>query len=116
MGEDENVTNYLIRAETICNSLKTAGENISDSLLMAITMNELPDRFNTFCTVMTQKDEDYNFLDYKIPLKSFKENERYHHGTVCEKDTIMQLKPRTSNPRRNMPRQQGTKQCQPEKP
>ena len=57
MGEDENVTDYLIRAETICNSLKTTGENISDSLLMVITMNGLPDRFNIFCTVMTQKDD-----------------------------------------------------------
>ena len=102
MGEDENVTDYLIRAETTCNSLKTAGENISDSLLMAITMKGLPDRFNTFCTVMTQKDEDCSFLDYKIALKSFEENERYRHRTACEKDTIMQLNPRTSNPRRNI--------------
>ena len=98
MGEED----YLIRADTICNSLKTAGENISDSLLMAITMKGLPDRVNTFCTVMTQKDEDCSFLDYKIALKSFEENKRYRHGTACEKDTITQLKPRTSNPRRNI--------------
>ena len=26
MGEHENVTDYLIRAETICNSLKSDGE------------------------------------------------------------------------------------------
>ena len=100
MGED--VTDYLIRAETICNSLKTAGENISGSLLMAITMKGLPDRFNTFCTVMTQKDENCGFLHYNIALKLFEKNERYHHETVCEKDTIMQLKTRTSNPRKNI--------------
>ena len=52
--------------------------------------------------VMTQQDEDCSFLDYKIALKSFEENERYCHGTVCEKDTIMQLKPRTCNPKRNI--------------
>ena len=69
---------------------------------MAITMKVLPDGFNTFCTVMTLKNEDCSFLDYKIALKSFKENERYCHGTVYEKDTIMQLKPIRSNPRRTM--------------
>ena len=95
MGEDKNVTDYLIRGETICNSLKTAGENMNDSLLMEITMKGLSDRFNTFCTVITQKDKECSFLDYKIALKSFKGNERYRHGT------IMQLKPRTSNLRRN---------------
>ena len=102
MGEDKNVTDYLIREVTICNSLKIAGENISYKLLMAITIKGLPDILNTSCTVMTQKDKDFSFLDYKIALKSFKEIERYRHGTVYEKDTIMQLKPRTSNPRRNV--------------
>ena len=39
MSEDECVTDYMIRAETAANSLKTAGETISDSLL--ITTNDL---------------------------------------------------------------------------
>ena len=58
MLEEETVTDYLIRAETITNSLKTAGENISDSLLMAITMKGLRDSYSTFCTVMTQKEKE----------------------------------------------------------
>ena len=97
MAEDESVTDYLIRAETICNSLKTAGETISDSLLMAITMKGLPDRFSTFCTVMTQKEQEDSFLDYKVALKSFEEGEKYRREANAESNTVMQVKPTTTS-------------------
>ena len=44
MGEQELITDYFIRAETTCNALKTAGEIISDSFLMAIIRKGLPNQ------------------------------------------------------------------------
>ena len=40
--EGESVTDYMLRAETTATSLKSAGEIISDSLLIAIFLKGLP--------------------------------------------------------------------------
>src|SRR6218665_1262650 len=37
-SEDETVTDYMLRAETAASSLKTAGEVVSDSLLIAMIL------------------------------------------------------------------------------
>lgn len=53
----ESVTDYILRAETAAASLKTAGEQISDSLLVAMTLKGLPSDFKAFTTVVTQKEK-----------------------------------------------------------
>ena len=56
MAADESVTDYVIRAETASTCLKTAGENISDTLLIAMVLRGLPSEYDSFATVITQKD------------------------------------------------------------
>ena len=51
--ESESITNYIIRAENICNSLKEAGEVISDGLLIFMVLKELSLNFKLFTTVIT---------------------------------------------------------------
>ena len=51
MAADENITDYVLRAETAATSLKTAGETTSDSLLIAMILQGLPQaRFKPFST------------------------------------------------------------------
>ena len=76
MSEDECVTDYMIRAETAANSLKTAGETISDSLLITMVLKGLPSEFKTFSTVVTQKEKPMTFAEFKVALRSFEETEK----------------------------------------
>ena len=48
------MADYIIRAKAASTSLKTTGEKISDSLLIAIALKELPFEFKPFSTVMSQ--------------------------------------------------------------
>ena len=90
LKEEESVTDYLIRAETTSTALKSAGETISDSLVMAMIMKGLPDKYATFCAVITQKDRESTFLEFKTALKSFDESEKYRQSDETrENDRIM---------------------------
>ena len=73
MGGTESVTDYMIRAEKAAASLKRAGEEISDGLLVAMVLKGLPSDYRSFCTVVTQKDDDYSFSDFKVSLRSYEE-------------------------------------------
>ena len=53
--ESESITDYIIRTENISNALKEAGEVISNGLLIAMVLKELPPNFKPFRTVITQK-------------------------------------------------------------
>lgn len=58
MAEDENIADCVLRAESTVASLKTAGENISDSLLIAMVLKNLPQaRFKPFSKVVTRKED-----------------------------------------------------------
>ena len=72
----ESVTDYMIQAETAANMLKTAKEQISDSLLVAMVLKGLPSEFKPFATVITQKDKPVSFSDFKTALRSYEETER----------------------------------------
>ncbi|PIK39827.1 hypothetical protein BSL78_23335 [Apostichopus japonicus] len=65
-ANDESVTDYMIRAETAATSLKTSGEVISDSLLIAMVLKGLPSEFKSFSTVITQKDKVLKFSEFKL--------------------------------------------------
>ena len=53
MTGEGSLTDYVLRAETAATSLKSAGEQISDSLLIAMILKGLPVQYDTFTTVIT---------------------------------------------------------------
>ena len=55
--ESESICNYIIRTENILNSLKEAGEVISNRLLIAMVLKGLASSFKPFATVITQKEK-----------------------------------------------------------
>ena len=76
LSPSESVTDYVLRGEKSATSLKTAGETISDSLLIAMLLKGLPDEFRAFCTVITQKEKDLTFSEFKRYLRSYAESEK----------------------------------------
>ena len=91
MAGDENITDYVLRAETAAASLKTAGETISDSLLIAMILKGLPQtRFKPFSTVVTPKDKALSFSEFKVALRSFEETEKISTESNKE-DTVMKV-------------------------
>ena len=73
---EDTITDYLIRAETAANALRNAGQDISDSLLVAMVMKGLPKEFRPFNIVLTQSEKEVTFAEFKVALRSFEENER----------------------------------------
>ena len=71
----ETVTDYMLRAEGAATSLKNAGEQISDSLLVAMCLKGLPDEYQAFSTVIAQSDKVTSFSEFKVALKSFEESQ-----------------------------------------
>ena len=70
---DASVTDYFLHAEKIATALKNAGETISDGLLVAMCLKGLPAEYSTFSTVITQREDDVTFTEFKAALKSFEE-------------------------------------------
>ena len=98
MNQDENVIDYIIRAETAATSLKTSGETISDSLLIAMLLKGLPNNYRTFSTVITQKDEHISFTEFKVALRSYEETEKCNLSQCSKKgDNIMNTIPKAGN-------------------
>ena len=76
MSENDSTTSYLIRAEKAASALKNVGETVSDGLLVAMVLKGLPQEYQAFCTVMTQKRDELKFMDLKKSLKSHEESEK----------------------------------------
>lgn len=56
-GNDESITGFGLRAETTVASLRSAGEPVSDSLLVAMVLKGLPAECKTFSAIVLQRDE-----------------------------------------------------------
>ena len=54
---DESITDYVLRAETAAAPLKSAGEPVSDCLLVAMVLKGLPVEYKTFSAIVSQHDE-----------------------------------------------------------
>ena len=87
-SKTESVTDYLLRAENAATSLKTSGETISDSLLVAMLLKGLPIEFKSFSTVVTQKEKAPTFPEFKVALRSYEETEKLWNG---EGDRVMKV-------------------------
>ena len=73
---EDNVTDYLIKVETAANALREVKEIISDSLLIAMTMKGLPSEYKTFCTIITQKEKELTFAEFKTAIRTHEENQK----------------------------------------
>ena len=67
----EEMTDYLIRAETLSSSLEIAGENISEKLLVSVVLKGLPDSYEYFKAVHGFSKTPTPFSDLKKSLKKF---------------------------------------------
>lgn len=81
----ESVTDYFLRAEKNATALKNAGEVISDGLLVAMCLKGLPAEYATFSTVITQREDDVTFVEFKSALKSFEETMKPTPETTSER-------------------------------
>ena len=64
-NSNETVTEYVLNAEKIATALKAAGENVSDSLLIAMVLDGLPKQFMAFVTLVTQAETVLTFQKFK---------------------------------------------------
>jgi len=76
MTPNETVTDYIIHAETATAALRSAGEVVSDGLLIAMVLKGLPDGYKPFVVVVTQNDRQQTFREFKAALRSFEDTER----------------------------------------
>ena len=90
-SESESITDYILRADTAANSLRTAGEIVSDGLLVAMVVKGLPDSYKAFIAVTTQSEHAVqDFAKFKIALKNFEDTERAYapNEKSLNKDSI----------------------------
>ena len=90
MKEGETCTDFIIRAETASTALKTAGETVSDSLLISMCVNGLPSSFNSFATIVTHSNDINDFAKFKCSLRNFEETESSRSQNVAA-DAIMNV-------------------------
>ena len=84
LQEGQELTDFIIKAETAATRLKEAGENISDALLTAMILKGLPPTFQTFSTIISQREDPITFKDFKAALRTFEENEK----TACKEKLV----------------------------
>ena len=78
----ESTTDYVIRAEAGAALSRNSGETIGDSLLIAMILMGLPSSFNSFKTVVTQKDKQPTFQPFKVSLRTYEDSE--HSNTKMD--------------------------------
>ncbi|RUS70255.1 hypothetical protein EGW08_021985 [Elysia chlorotica] len=99
-SQHESLTEYIIRAETAVAALRSAQEEISDSLLIAMVLKGLPASYQAFVVVITQSEKKQTFSEFKVSLRSFEETEKSRAG--ASEDSILKSFSRMStstNPR-----------------
>ena len=72
----EEMTDYLIRAETLSSSLEVAGEKTSEKLLVSVVLKGLPDSYEYFKTVHDFSKTPTPFSDLKKALKNFADSQK----------------------------------------
>ena len=101
-SHSETITDYVIGAETAAATLKNNGEDVSDSLLVAMTLKGLPNDYKSFVVVKNQK-ENVTFEELKKHLWNFEETEKARNSTksatVSVSDSVMNTDSSSSNKR-----------------
>ena len=75
MNDHEDITDYLIRGERAATGLRSAGEQISDNLVIAMLLKGLPESFKPFVVVHTQLDKVNTLSEFKAQLRNYASTE-----------------------------------------
>ena len=70
-------------------ALRNAGETLSDGLIIAMVLKELPRTFNHFSIYVTHSSKELSFSEFKMQLRSFKDTNKYHQNS--NDDNVMKL-------------------------
>lgn len=94
MREGESTTDYILRAEKAATALKAADEVISNGLLIAMALKGLPSAYKTFVTLVTQRERQMTFSEFKTALRNHEETEKSCNRTPDngESDNVMATK------------------------
>ena len=76
LNPSEEITDYLIRAETLSSSLEVAGQKISEKLLVSVVLKGLPDSYEYFRTGHDFSSSRTPFSDLKKALKNFADSQK----------------------------------------
>ena len=85
----------MLRAETAAASLKTTGETVSDSLLIAMVLKGLLADYKTFSAIVTQrneKDKEMKFQEFRTLLRSYEERVKSRTPSTPGEDSVMNCK------------------------
>ena len=89
MKNNESTTDYILPAEQAAAALKTAGEEVSDALLVAMTRKGLPQTFSTFSVLTSLKTEEPTVNEFKVALRSYEETMKARGGTTADDDQVL---------------------------
>lgn len=102
LKSNEDMMDYLIRAETLSSSLEVAGEKVSEPLLVSVVLKGLPNSYDYFKTVHDFSKTKTSFSDVKKALINFSDSQKIRkHVTEatesCALFTGTKPKDRSSN-------------------
>ena len=97
----ETSTSYILRVEKISTSLKNAGETISDSTLVAMSMKGLTEPvYGPFVHLMKMQNEE-SFASFKTKLRNFEDTERCRGNLLGEDEKVMKANSKFYNKNNN---------------
>ena len=95
----ENLTDYILRAETYANSLRDGGEVVSDAILVAMVTKGLPQSHESF-VMMTLEKKQLTWMDFKVSLRNHEENQKASLSHI-EESSVMKSRVGRRNSDRN---------------
>ena len=75
MSPTEDITDFIIRAERAATGLRSAGETISDNLIIAMIVKGLPDAYKPFVVIHTQLDQAKSLTEFKAAVHNYANTE-----------------------------------------
>ena len=85
------ITDYILQAEKASTALKLAGEEVSDSLLVAMSLKGLPNEYKPFVTIVTQSETAFTFQKYKQSLRNFEVTEKTRADWQSDDNSVMKI-------------------------
>ena len=95
MQDHEHITDYIIRAERASTGLRTAGEQITDNLIIAMLLKGLPESFKPFVVVHTQLDKVKTLSEFKASLTNYASTEAIRNQRECSTAMTAQTSSKT---------------------